>query len=88
MSLKILLGKFVAFFAGQIPVEGHKNIIDSFQKLIVSPKGSSVLMANSYLKPKRRGRSENFVNVRGRQNARKAIRLPPAPLAGSGGWTI
>src|SRR5437870_12149927 len=38
MSLKILLGKFVAFFAGQIPVEGHKNIIDSFQKLIVSPK--------------------------------------------------
>src|SRR4029077_16689362 len=38
MSLKILLGKFVAFFAGQIPVEGQKNIIDSFQKLIVSPK--------------------------------------------------
>src|SRR5882724_5172421 len=38
MSLKILLGKFVAFFAGQILVEGHKNIIDSFQKLIVSPK--------------------------------------------------
>src|SRR2546430_1017140 len=38
MSLKILLGKFVAFFAGQIPVEGHKNIIDSFQKLIVSSK--------------------------------------------------
>jgi hypothetical protein len=38
MSLKILLGKFVAFFAGQIPVKGHKNIIDSFQKLIVSPK--------------------------------------------------
>jgi hypothetical protein len=38
MRLKILLGKFVTFFAGQIPVEGHKNIIDSFQKLIVSPK--------------------------------------------------
>ena len=38
MSLKILLGKFVTFFAGQIPVKGHKNIIDSFQKLIVSPK--------------------------------------------------
>jgi hypothetical protein len=38
MSLEILLGKFVAFFAGQIPVERHKNIIDSFQKLIVSPK--------------------------------------------------
>ena len=37
MSLKMLLGKFVAFFAGQIPVEGQKNIIDSFQKLIVSP---------------------------------------------------
>jgi hypothetical protein len=28
----------VAFFAVQIPVEGHKNIIDPFQKLIVSPK--------------------------------------------------
>jgi hypothetical protein len=27
-------------------------------------------MANSYLKPKLRGRSENFVSVRGRQNAR------------------
>jgi hypothetical protein len=27
-------------------------------------------MANSYLKPKLRGRSENFVNVRGRHNAR------------------
>src|SRR5262249_3905619 len=38
MSLKILLGKFIACFAGQVPVEGHKNIIDSFQKLIVSPK--------------------------------------------------
>jgi hypothetical protein len=38
MSLKILLGELVAFFARQIPVEGHKNIIDSFQKLIVSPK--------------------------------------------------
>jgi hypothetical protein len=32
MSLKILLGNFVAFFAGQILVEGHKNIIDSFSK--------------------------------------------------------
>ena len=38
MSLKILLGKFMACFAGQVPIEGHKNIIDSFQKLIVSPK--------------------------------------------------
>ena len=33
-----LSGWVVAFVAGQIPVEGHKNIIDSFQKLIVSPK--------------------------------------------------
>ena len=38
MSLKILLGKLVAFFARHIPVEGHKNIINSFQKLIISPK--------------------------------------------------
>jgi hypothetical protein len=38
MSLKIFRGEFVAFFAGQVPVEAHKNIIDSFQKLIVSPK--------------------------------------------------
>jgi hypothetical protein len=38
MSLKILLCKFVAFFSGQIPVKGHKNIINSFQKLIISPK--------------------------------------------------
>ncbi|PYI95717.1 MAG: hypothetical protein DME98_15500 [Verrucomicrobia bacterium] len=27
-------------------------------------------MANSYLKPKLRGRSENFVSIRGRQSAR------------------
>jgi hypothetical protein len=38
MSLKILLCKFVAFFSGQIVVKGHKNIINSFQKLIISPK--------------------------------------------------
>jgi hypothetical protein len=54
MSFKILLGEFVAFFAGQIAVEGHKNIIDSLQQLIVSPKN---------LKPKLHGRSENFVSA-------------------------
>jgi hypothetical protein len=35
MSLKILLGKFVAFFARQIPVQGHKNIIDSFTEFFL-----------------------------------------------------
>jgi hypothetical protein len=31
-------GKVIAFFAGQRPVKGHKNIIDSLHQRIVSPK--------------------------------------------------
>lgn len=38
MGLKILFGKVIAFFAGQSPVKGRKNIIDSLHQRIVSPK--------------------------------------------------
>jgi hypothetical protein len=42
-------------------------------------------MANSYLKPKLRGRSENFVSVRGRQNARSPSATAFDQLGGQSG---
>jgi hypothetical protein len=42
--------------------DGKRFIVRANEKL-ATLKGSSVLMANSYLKPKLRGRSENFVSA-------------------------